>query len=125
MFTSCFTAAATSVVGGVAWYALHRNGVTTPWLALALGLMLAIAVRSGGPDDAQTRGVLALLFYLVTASVTIFLIIRFTFQEIYGSTPDLRQLETALLYDWLTRPSAVVAWLGGAFVANWCSKLLR
>ena len=125
VFTACMAVAATSILGGVAWYILQQNGVTTPWLAVALGAMMAVAVRVGGGEDAQTRGVLALFFYVLTASVTIFFITRASYQDLYGSTPNLRQLEQELVFNWFTTRTALAAWLGGAFMANWGSKLLR
>lgn len=86
---------------------------------------MAVGVRVGGGQDAQTRGILALLFYVLTASVAILLITRASYQDLYGSTPNLRQLEQELVFNWFTTRTALAAWLGGAFVANWGSKLLR
>lgn len=126
LFTACISATAVSITGGVAWYFLQTNGVTTPWLAVALGVILALTVRlSGGRPDVQTRGMLALLFYLVTAAAVIYLVARVNYINLYGSSPGLLDIEEELLYSRLTDPLAIVAWFAGAAASVWVSKGLR
>ncbi len=126
LFTACLAAGATSIVSGYAWYELQLSGFTSPWVAVGLGLIIAIAVRlGGGPEDVQTRGVLALLIYLITSSVVIFLIARTNYLDLYGSRPGLTDFEQELLHSRLTEPLAIVAWLAGATTASWAAKILR
>ncbi|MCP5031565.1 MAG: hypothetical protein GY939_07145 [Actinomycetia bacterium] len=126
LFTACLAAGAASIVSGYAWYELQLSGFTSPWAAVGLGLVIALSVRlGGGPEDVQTRGVLALLIYLITSSVVIYLIARTNYLDLYGSRPDLTDFEQELLHSRLTEPLAIVAWLAGATTAAWSAKLLR
>ncbi len=126
MFTACLAAGATAIVSGYAWYELQLSGFTSPWVAVGLGLIIAISIRlGGGPEDVQSRGVLALLIYLITSSVVIFLIARTNYFELYGSHPRLAEFEQELLHSRLTDPVTVLAWLSGAITSAWSAKLLR
>ena len=126
MFSACVSTVAVSIVTGFAWYVLQLSGVTTPWIAVALGAAIALALRlGGGRPDSQTRAIMALLFYLATASVVIFLVARHNYAELYGSEPGLLDFEQELLHSRLTEPLAIVAWFTGGFASVWISRLLR
>lgn len=126
LFTACLGTAAVSIVAGYGWYQLQESGVVTPWIAVALGGVIALSVRlGGGRDDPQTRGMLSLLFYVATASTVIYLVARGNYINLYGTTPNLKEIENELLHSRLTDPVAVVAWFGGATASVWISRALR
>ena len=126
MFSACVATTAVAIVSGSSWYLLGTNGVTTPWIAVALGVVIAISVRlGGGSPDVHSRAMLSLLFYLATASVVIFLIARVNYADLYGSSPDLADFEQELLHSRLTDPIAILAWFVGGLSSVWTSRLLR
>lgn len=126
LFTACLGTAAVSIVAGYGWYQLQKSGVVTPWIAVALGAVIALSVRlGGGRDDAQTRGMVSLLFYVATASTVFYLVARGNYLDLYGTTPSLKEIENELLHSRLTDPLAIVAWFGGAAASVWISKALR
>ena len=126
LFIASLAAMATTIVSSVGWYQLQVNGVTTPWVAVGVGLALAVAVRlGGGPHDSQSRGILTLLFYLATTAVVLYLATRWSYRVSYGTSPDWGQFEDELLSSRLTEPLSLVALFSGATVAVWASKLFR
>ncbi len=125
-FTAFFATAAVSMAGGVAWYQAFIRGATYPWVALIMALAIALAVRlSIGPRDGQTRSMLGLLFYLVTASLVVFLITSHSYAELYGTRPSWGQFEDELLRSRLTDPMFLVAWVAGALLTVSAPRFLR
>lgn len=126
MFTAVFATSAMCMAAGYLWILLHDRGFTTPWSAVALGLLIALTLRlSAGRHDRQTRSVMGLVFYLLTASVVIFLLASQNYESLYGHSPSWNQFEGELFHSHLTDPWALVAWVAGAFVATVSARILR
>jgi hypothetical protein len=126
LFTACLAAGAASIVSGYAWYELHLGGFTTPWITVAIGLIIATAIRlGGGSEDIQTRGILGLLIYLLTTTIVISLITRATYVDLYGTNPGLEGFEQELFNGRLTDPLAIAAWVLGGALAAVTARVLR
>lgn len=126
IFTAFFATAAVSMAGGVAWFQAFIRGATYPWVALVMGLAIALALRlSIGPRDGQTRAMMGLLFYLVTASLVVFLITSHTYADLYGTRPSWGQFEDELLRSRLTNPLFLLAWAGGGLVTITAPRFMR
>jgi hypothetical protein len=125
--TASLAGLAMSIVAGYAWYELATAaGLTSPWVAVGLGVVVAVAVRlGGGAHDPQSRAVLSLLLYLATWSIVMFGISRYLFADLYGSSPSLVEYEQAFLHSRLAEPPAIVAWVAGAVASVKVSYLLR
>jgi hypothetical protein len=123
---AALTALAMSIVGGCAWYAVDSAGVvTTPWLAVVLGAMIAIGVRlGGGGHDREAGAALAGLFYAVTLLVVNFLAARHSYLDLYGPSSNLVAFEQEVIRSRLTNPWAILAWFSGAAVTVKLSLLL-
>ncbi|MEL7156056.1 MAG: hypothetical protein AAFN30_05590, partial [Actinomycetota bacterium] len=110
MFTAVFAALAMCMISGYTWFELHNRGVTNPWLAVVLGLLIALTLRlSVGRHDTQTRAVMGLVFYLVTATLVIFLLASRNYESLYGTTPSWGQFEDELFHSQLTSIWSLVA----------------
>jgi hypothetical protein len=125
LLLACLTAVAMSVVCGYAWYRVDTTGsLRSPWLAVGLGIMIALSVRlGGGPADPDVRAALACGFYVVTVVAVLFLASRHTYLELYGANRELASFEQELIR---TRadPLSVVAWISGGVAAARLSLLL-
>jgi hypothetical protein len=123
---ACLTTLAMSVACGYAWYQIDTTQmVRSPWLAVALGVMIAVAVRlGGGRRDRETRAALAGLFYVVTLLSVAFLATRHSYVDLYGSSPSLVSFEEELFRSRFSDPWTVVAWFAGAVTAVKLSLLL-
>lgn len=118
---------ALSVAGGVAWYFIETGGhSSSPILSLALGFIIAAAVRlGGGPGDADVRATVAFVFYTMAVLVTAYMIERHDFQVTYGYTPDLSETEYWLVRDRLKEPLVLLGWAGGLVLSTQISYLTR
>ncbi len=127
MVTASIAAIAMSFVGGVLWFALETRGhVDSPWLAVALGALVAAAIRlGGGRANPEMRATLAVVFYLVTLLVSIYFVERFDYILTYGSAPGLNATENAFVRDRFTDPETVLAWVAGLVVAIQVSYMTR
>lgn len=127
LLTGTIAAIAMSVVAGVAWFAMETRGhLVTPWLAIPLALLMAVAVRLGcGRPEPEVRATLATIFYLLALFGTIYMIERYDFILTYGYTPDLTAAENALVRDRLTQPETVLAWVTGLLIVVQTSYLSR
>lgn len=107
---------AMSIVFGYSWYQLATTAaITSPWLAIGLGALVAAAVRLGaGSPDPQARGILSVLLYLATWAVVMVAISRFLFAGLYDSPPTMADYEREILQSRLADPTAIVALIGGA-----------
>lgn len=126
MFTAVLAAGAVAITGGYAWFELQMRGFANPWIAVAFGVAVAVAVRlGGGRTDVHARSALSLMVYLAASSVIIYLVARTTYLDLYGERPGLTDFEQELLNSRLTEPVAVLAWLAGALAATLTSRLTR
>lgn len=118
------TSVAMSVVAGYAWYTMDASGtLRTPWLAVALGVLLALAVRlGGGKGDRGSRAIVAGTFYAVTLMAVTCLAARHNWTVLYGDT-GLVSFEEDLMRR-IGDPVTLVAWALGGFAAVKLSLLL-
>lgn len=125
--TSSISALAISIAVGVSWYVLEINeALQTPWIAVLLGLLIAVAVRLGaGPHVPEARATLSVIFYIGTLLVVAYMIERYQFVAIYGSEASIAGGERGLVRDRLTQPSTVAAWAIGLLATIQASYLLR
>ncbi len=108
-----------SVITGTCWYLYEIEDVlTTPWLAIPVGVLIAVAVRLGsGADHSDVRASISLIFYILTVFITAFFIESHDFQLVFGERPGFGELQTELVRDRLTQPMTMLGWLAG-LVAN-------
>ena len=106
-----------SVITGTCWYLYEINDVmTTPWLAIPVGVLIAVAVRLGsGADHSDVRATIALIFYILTVFITAFFIESHDYQLVFGRRPGFDALQTELVRDRLTQPATMLGWLVGVF----------
>ncbi len=104
-----------SVLTGVTWYLFETRRVTdSPWLALAVGVFIALAVRLGGTAaEPDIRATVSAVFYLATVLTTVYMIERHDFRLLYTVSPGLKESESALVRDRLTEPTVIFAWVLG------------
>lgn len=108
-----------SVVTGLCWYLYEsRDVITTPWLAVPVGVLIAVAVRLGtGPNHGDVKATISLIFYILTVFVTAFFIESRDYLLVFGHRPDFDELQTELVRDRLTEPMTMVGWIVG-MIAN-------
>lgn len=125
--TSSIAALAVSIAVGVSWYVLEiNNALRTPWVAVILGIIIAIAVRLGaGPHVPEARATLSVIFYLGTLLTVAYMIERYQFIAVYGSEASIAGGERGLVRDRLTQPGTVAAWALGLLATIQSSYLLR
>lgn len=113
--TGSVAALAMSVMCGVFWYLYETGDVgASPWLAVPIGMFIAVGVRLGtGPDHSDVRATIAMIFYFLTIFVTAFFIESHDYLLVFGERPGFSELQTELVRDRLTRPMTMVAWLAG------------
>lgn len=113
--TGSVAALAMSVITGVCWYLYEsRDVVTSPWLAVPVGVLIAIAVRLGtGPNHGDVRATISLIFYILTLFITAFFIESRDYLLVFGTRPGFGELQTELVRDRLTQPATMVAWVFG------------
>ncbi len=124
LFTGLFATLGTAMVVGYAWFLLHtQDVVTSPWIAVAVGVILALAFRlSAGKAERPTRIVVSVASYVATALVVVLLITSHNYRELYGSRPSLAELEQELLYSRLIGLRSWAAWGVGAVAAALTSR---
>lgn len=119
VITGVVAALAMSVVTGLVWYLYEsRDVLSTPWLTIPVGVLIAVAVRLGsGPDHSDVRATISLIFYILTVFMTAFFIESHDYVLVFGERPGFSELQTELVRDRLTQPITMVAWLVG-MIAN-------
>ena len=117
--TGSVAALAMSVITGVVWYLYEsRDVVTSPWLAIPVGVLIAVAVRLGtGANHGDVRATISLIFYILTVFITAFFIESRDYLLVFGERPGFYELQTELVRDRLTQPMTMVAWVVG-MIAN-------
>jgi len=115
---------AMSVVAGYAWYQMDASGtLRTPWLAVALGVLIAVAVRlGGGKGDRGSRAIVAGTFYAVTLVVVTCLAARHNWAVLYGDN-GLVSFEEDFMRR-ITDPITLAAWAIGGYASVKLSLLL-
>ncbi len=115
--TGSVAALAMSVMTGLVWYLYEsRDVVTSPWLAVPVGVLISVAVRLGtGANHSDVRATISLIFYILTVFITAFFIESRDFLLVFGQRPDFYELQTELVRDRLTQPGTMIAWISGMF----------
>lgn len=113
--TGTVAALAMSVITGLVWYLGETGGaITSPWLAIPVGMLIAVAVRLGtGPDYGDLRATISVIFYILTVFITAFFIESRDYLLVFGERPGFAELQTELVRDRLTRPTTMIAWVVG------------
>jgi len=124
LLMTALTSVAMSVVAGYAWYQMDASGILrTPWLAVALGVLIALAVRlGGGKGDRGSRAIVAGIFYAVTLVAVTCLGSRHNWAVLYGDN-GLVTFEEDLMRR-IADPITLVAWAIGGFATVKLSLLL-
>ncbi len=119
VLTGVVAALCMSIMTGVCWYLYEsRDVITTPWLAIPVGVLIAIAVRLGtGANHGDVKATISLIFYILTVFVVAFFIESRDFLLVFGHRPSFTELQTELVRDRLTQPMTMLGWLLG-LVAN-------
>lgn len=127
LLTACLAGMSMAIVAGTSWYFLEiRNAVTTPWLAMVLGLLIAMAVRLGaGEHHAEVRATISVIFYIATIFTVAYMVERYQFVSLYGNDAVMAGSERGLVRDRLTEPVTLAAWSIGVLVTMQASYLLR
>lgn len=115
--TGTVAALTMSVMTGLVWYLYEsRDVITSPWMAIPVGVLISIAVRLGtGAHHSDVRATISLIFYILTVFITAFFIESRDFLLVFGQRPDFYELQTELVRDRLTQPNTMIAWLFGMF----------
>lgn len=117
-FVANATAAAASLVCGASWYLMDVAGVYSgPWLAPAVGLAIALAVRITSSAEAAYRAVVSVASYLLTLIVILVLLTHRDLTSIYDSIESFQVYESTLVRTRLQDPVHIGAYLLGAFLA--------
>ncbi len=124
LLMTALTSVAMSVVAGYAWYQMDASGtLRSPWLAVALGVLIAVAVRlGGGKGDRGSRAIVAAGFYAVTLLAVTSMAARHNWTVLYGDN-GLVSFEEDLMRR-IADPITLVAWALGGFTAVKLSLLL-
>lgn len=124
LLMTALTSVAMSVVAGYAWYQMDASGtLRTPWLAVALGVLIALAVRlGGGKGDRGSRAIVAGTFYTVTLVAVTCLAARHNWTVLYGDN-GLVSFEEDLMRR-IADPITLVAWAIGGYATVKLSLLL-
>lgn len=124
LLMTALTSVAMSVVAGYAWYQMDASGtLRTPWLAVALGVLIALAVRlGGGRGDRGSRAIVAGTFYVVTLVAVTCLAARHNWTVLYGDN-GLVSFEEDLMRR-IADPITLVAWAIGGYATVKLSLLL-
>lgn len=117
--TGTVAALSMSVITGVVWYLYEsRDVITSPWLAIPVGVLIAVAVRLGtGANHGDVRATISLIFYILTVFITAFFIESRDYLLVFGERPGFNELQTELVRDRLTQPMTMLGWVVG-MIAN-------
>lgn len=113
--TGTVAALTMAVMSGVFWYLYETRDIgASPWLAVPVGMLIAVGVRLGtGPDHSDVRATISLIFYFLTIFGTAFFVESHDYLLVFGERPGFSELQTELVRDRLTQPMTMVAWLAG------------
>lgn len=107
-----------SFVTGSLWYICEvLNLYRGPWIAVALGAVIALAVRFAGNSGPSYRAVLTVASYLLTLLLVLILITHRELTDIYGGVSEFQSYEQTLVRTRLQDPTHLVAYGLGGFLA--------
>ncbi|MFV0523075.1 MAG: hypothetical protein ACK5RL_01090 [Acidimicrobiales bacterium] len=123
LFSAIVFGGAVSAVTGAGWYLAETVlDVHSPLAPILVGVLIGLGVRfSAGPHDPGARGTLALVFYLLTTSVVVFLLS----QGVAQTTSASAGFERRLLGTRFGSPVPIFMWVVGAVVSVQINSLLR
>jgi hypothetical protein len=127
VLTATIAGLSLAVISGVTWYLLETRGaMTSPWIAVAMGVVIAMAVRLGaGRNHPEVRATISVILYLSGVFIVAYLIERHQFVRLYGGEASIAGGERGLVRDRLTQPLTLLAWSLGLFVSVQLSYILR
>ncbi len=126
-FIGNVAALGSSFITGSLWYLsevldLYRG----PWIAVAMGAIIALAVRfAGGSLAPSYRAVLTVASYLLTLLLLLILITHRELTDIYGGVDEFQVYEQTLVRTRLQDPTHLMAYGLGGFVASQIAYLHR
>ncbi len=100
-----------AVISGAAWYSLSVGVIYRgPWLAVLMGLLIAVAVRLGcrprrTRDADLTAGA---PLYVLSVIVTHYFVARQDHMSLFRDTPSAAQVEDILTRDYLSSPMVIL-----------------
>jgi hypothetical protein len=125
----------TSIVGGgilaviVGWAWFEHETTTlgqSPWIALILGVIVAIGVRLGnGPHHADVRATLSSVIYLLTLLAVAYMVERHSYLSVYGSADSFWAGDMYVLRNRIGQPEIMGFWVLGLIGTIQTSYLLR
>ena len=127
LFSTLVAGALGGLVGGTAWYLIETLAFgRTPWIAVAMGLLIPVLVRiaAGGADSSIRAGV-SLLAYFIALCAVLFLLTRRELIDVFGEFPGLSTFEQQVINRRFTNLTDIVAYVVGALCTIQVSILLR
>jgi hypothetical protein len=124
--TGTLSGIAMAVISGAAWYSLSVGGIYRgPWLAMLMGLLIAVSVRLGaGPAGPEMRITAGAPLYVLSVIVTHYFVARQDHMSLFRDAPSAAQVEDILTRDYLSSPMVIVAWIAGLVAMGWCTYAL-
>ncbi len=126
-FIGNVAAIGSSFVTGSVWYLCEVLDVYRgPWAAVAMGVVIAIAVRlAGGSLGPSYRAALTVASYLLTLLLMLILITHRELTDIYGGIDGFQVYEQTLVRTRLQDPGHLIAYGFGGFIASQIAYLHR
>lgn len=124
--TGTLTGIAMAVISGAAWYSLSVGAIYRgPWLAVLMGILVAVSVRLGaGPAGPEMRMTAGATLYVLSVIVTHYFIARQDHITLFREQPSAAQVEDILTSQYLSEPVVIVAWIVGLLAMGWCTFAL-
>ncbi|MGI9598494.1 MAG: hypothetical protein ACR2QK_20175 [Acidimicrobiales bacterium] len=107
-----------SFVGGTAWYFAEILSISRgPWIAVAVGVFIALAVRMTGVGEPPYRAMASVAAYLLTVLIVLMLVTRRDLTSIYGSAYGFDDYEQTLVRNRLQDAWHVSGYVVGGLLA--------
>jgi hypothetical protein len=118
MFIPNIAAIGASLVTGVAWFLSESQAIYGgPWIAVAVGAIIAAAIRATRMGEGPYKSMLALSAYLITVLFVLIFVTHRDLTVVYGSNYDIRVYEDTLIRTRFQNLSHLLAYGLGAAVS--------
>lgn len=125
-FIANIAALGAAFIGGTGWYLAHIFDVYRgPWIAVLLGALIALMVRSAGVGHRSYNAMLSVATYLATLLTVLIFITNRDLTAIYGSAYDFQDFENTLLRTRFQNGWHLLAYGVGILVAGQLAFLRR